>query len=482
MVEKLDYVPKSQRKKILLLCDDIRMHSGIGGMGREIVIGTSHHYNWVNIGAGINHPDVGKVLDLSEDVNKHAGINDSYVKIVPNNGYGSPDLLRQIMNLEKPDALFIFTDPRYWIWLFEIEREVRTRIPIFYLNIWDNFPAPMYNRPYYESVDLLMAISKQTKLINELVLGEEKNNKVLTYVPHGVNENHFYPIAKDHPEHKQLVNFKKRVLPDEKADFVVFYNSRNIRRKCTSALILAYKLFCDKIGKENAKKCSLIMHTELIHEAGTDLGAVCDSLCDPSYINISFSTGKLSVSEMNMLYNISDVTTLISANEGWGLSLTESMMAGKMIIANVTGGMQDQLRFEDDNKTWYEPTADIPSNHRKTYTKCGEWAVPVFPSSRILIGSPLTPYIFEDHANPEDVADALLTVYNLSKSERKARGLKGREWVLSEESGMSSTNMAKNIIKSIELGFNNFKPRKPYELIKVKEVSSKLVPHKLTDY
>ena len=64
---KEGYLPKEQRKKILFLCDDIRMHSGIATMAREIVLGTCHKYNWVNLGAAINHPEKGKRIDLSQD-------------------------------------------------------------------------------------------------------------------------------------------------------------------------------------------------------------------------------------------------------------------------------------------------------------------------------------------------------------------------------------------------------------------------------
>ena len=128
-------IKQAKRKKILLLADDIRMHSGVAGMAREIVVGTAHKYKWFNIGAAINHPERGKILDISSDVNKQAGIEDSWVRILPNNGYGDPMLVRQIINTEKPDAIFIFTDPRYWVWLFEMEREIRTKIPIFWYNI-----------------------------------------------------------------------------------------------------------------------------------------------------------------------------------------------------------------------------------------------------------------------------------------------------------------------------------------------------------
>jgi hypothetical protein len=88
MKEKFRYVKKEDRKKVLLLCDDIRMHSGIATMAREIVIGTSHHFNWVNLGAAINHPEIGKAFDISAEINKLNGIEDADVKVIPNNGMG----------------------------------------------------------------------------------------------------------------------------------------------------------------------------------------------------------------------------------------------------------------------------------------------------------------------------------------------------------------------------------------------------------
>ena len=130
---KEGYIPQAQRKKILLLCDDIRMTSGISTMAREIVIGTSHRFNWVNVGGAITHPDKGKRFDLNDDTNKNAGIPDASVYLYPVDGYGSPELIRQMIEMEKPDALMMFTDPRYWIWLFQMEQEIRKQIPIIYV-------------------------------------------------------------------------------------------------------------------------------------------------------------------------------------------------------------------------------------------------------------------------------------------------------------------------------------------------------------
>jgi hypothetical protein len=474
------YIPKDQRKKILFLCDDIRMTSGISTIARELVIGTSHRFNWINIGGAIQHPDNGKRLDISEDTNKIMGIPDASVFIYPINGYGSPELIRQMMDIEKPDAIMFFTDPRYWTWLFQMENEIRKKVPMIYLNIWDDLPAPLYNKSYYESCDTLMAISKQTLNINRLVLGDKAADKILRYIPHGINEKIFFPINEFMVQDYQALEAKKKaVFGDNIPEFVVFYNARNIRRKCTSDLIAAYSIFCEKIGKEKAKKCALLMHTQVRDDNGTDLDAVKDLLCDPEYVRVVFHDARVAANEVNWLYNMSDVTALISSNEGWGLSLTESLMAGKMIIGNVTGGMQDQMRFEDENGKWIDFDENFCSNHFGTYKKHGDWVIPVYPSNLSIVGSIPTPYIFDDRCDIRDVAKAIEEVYNLGPEERQQRGTNGRKWVESEESMMSASKMSENVIDCIEETFSKFKPRKSFELIKIDKLPRKKITHKL---
>lgn len=174
-MNKEGYIPKEQRKKILLICDDIRAFSGVASIAREMVINTAHHLNWICLGGSIKHPEAGKRLDLSTATNENAGLIDSSVVMYPVDGYGSADLLRQIIKLEKPDAIMLVTDPRYFIWLFQIEAEIRKTIPITYLEIWDSpTPYPLFNSSYYESCDLLMGISKQTVNINKVVLDYAK--------------------------------------------------------------------------------------------------------------------------------------------------------------------------------------------------------------------------------------------------------------------------------------------------------------------
>ena len=474
------YIEKDKRKKILLLSDDLRMHSGVATMSREIVLGTAHRYKWFQLGAALKHPEIGKIVDVSDDINKTIGIKDADVKVMPNEGYGNSMQIRMLLENEKPDAIFIFTDPRYWVWLFEIEREIRNKIPIVWLNIWDDYPAPMYNRDFYNSVDCLMGISKQTVNINKLVLGEDAGSKVITYVPHGINDKVFYPINKDHELYPKLQEFKKQTVKKDGIEFLVYFNSRNIHRKRPGDVILAFKHFCHKLGPDAAKKVGLIMHTEISNPHGTDLKAVKEALYPDG--NIFFSTAKLDSNQMNFMYNICDVTMLITSNEGWGLSLTESLMTGTMIIPNVTGGMQDQCRFVNEKGEWIDFDADFPSNHRGTYKEHGEWAVPVYPSNISLAGSPATPYIYDDRCDPVDVADALLKVYDLSDEERERRGLEGHKWVCSDEAQMTADNMCKNIIKSIDKTFEVFEPRPTYEVFRADKPRSKEITHALTGY
>ena len=472
-------IPKDKRKKILLICDDVRVHSGVATVAKEIVCGTAHHFNWVQIAGAIKHPDKGKRLDLSPSTDKEVGITDSYVMLYPTDGYGDSALLREIINIEKPDAILLFTDPRYFTYIFNMEHEIRKTIPIAYLNIWDDYPAPMYNKPYYEACDLLMGISKQTVNINKIVLEECSKNKIFKYVPHGKNPDIYFPLTE---ETEDFINFKKELFNGDDPEFVLLFNSRNIRRKQIPDTILAFRAFLDSLPKEEALKCRLVLKTEMVTDAGTDLDKVREYLLGEDYLNTCIILeNKFSEQQLNYLYNIADVQILLTSNEGWGLTITEAMLAGTPYIANVTGGMQDQMRFVDNKGKWFEPDTDIPSNHRGTYKEHGEWAFPVYPTSRSIQGSPSTPYIFDDRCKWEDACDRIKEVYALSSEERKSRGLKGREWALSNEAGFTSDHQSNRVIEAFNELFETWEPREKYELINANESKGNFLTHKI-DY
>ena len=471
---KKGYIPPEERKKILLLCDDIRLHSGIGTMAKEIVLNTAHHFNWVNLGAAIKHPEQGKAFDLSENVNAQLGISDSSVKVIPWDGYGNAQIVRQLLEQEKPDAIMHFTDPRYWTWLYQMEKEIRTKIPMIFYTIWDDLPYPMYNRDFYRSDDMLLCISKQTKnLVKNVLKDYPKEDWQIQYVPHGIDENKFFPVTND----LEFEVFKEKFFEGKEYDFVVFWNNRNIRRKNPGDVITAWKIFTDQLTLEQAERCLLIMHTDKVDQNGTDLPAVIEHMCDPKRNKVKFTEGKCSEKGLNYYYNLADAQFMMTDNEGWGLSLTEGIMAGNMAIAPVQGGMQDQMRFEDENGDWIDFTSEFPTNSNGQYKNHGKWAIPMWGKTRSLKGSPATPYIYATQVDVEDAGLALLKCYRLGRKEIQKRGLEGRKWLLSEESRMTAKGMGQNFIDNINVLFEKWEPVSRFSIEKVEDKLSSYNPN-----
>jgi len=412
------------------------------------------------------------------------GISDSDIKLVPCDGYGTPELIRDVIKNESPDVLMMMTDPRYFVHLFMMEHEIRSgsingkAIPISYLEIWDSPPGPLYNREFYRSADALMAISKQTEILNKVVLKGYEEDKLIKYVPHGINHNHFRPLSKTDDK---LSALKKELFGDKEYDFVLFFNSRNIRRKQIPDTMLSFKTFLDKLPKVQADKCVFVLHTQPVDDNGTDLYAVREAIFGERQEQVIFDGSISSIERMNLLYNLADATILLTSNEGWGLSLTESLMSSTMIIANVTGGMQDQMRFEDRTGKWIEFDENFTSNHQGRYKKCGEWAIPVFPTNISIQGSVPTPYISDDRCSYKDAANAIFEVYHMTPEERDRRGLKGREWLLSDEAKMTADTMAANVIDVIDQLLERFKPRPKYKILKVEDRKLKYLPNFLSE-
>ena len=461
------------KKKILLLSDDLRMSSGVGTMSREFVLGTLKHYDWVQVGGAIKHPDEGKIIDMNESVRKDTGIKDAYLKIYPVSGYGSPDVIRQVTQMENGiDAILHYTDPRFWGWLYQMEHELRRTTPIFYYNIWDDLPYPRWNEPFYESCDLIMNISKQTvNIVDNVCQIKPRTDWDNTYIPHGINENNFYPIDSSHKEWGDLLKFKRSVTNGKDYKYIVFWNNRNIRRKLPGDVIMAYKQFCDQLPKEEAEKCALIMHTQPRDENGTDLPEVVKQVC-PDY-DVIFSHKKLNDKELCYLYNIADVTINMASNEGFGLGTCEALMCGTPISVNVTGGLQDQcgFRYKDEfitykDYSWIHSLHDDKKWKNNEDLTHGEWVKPVWPSNRSLQGSIPTPYIYDDRPRSEDFGDALKEWYDMGDDERKRCGKLGHEFVMSDDASMSATAMSNLFIEHMDTAFEKWTPRKRFTMFK----------------
>jgi hypothetical protein len=86
-----------------------------------------------------------------------------------------------------------------------------------------------------------------------------------------------------------------------------------------------------------------------------------------------------------------------------------------------------------------------------------------------MTGSVPTPYIIDDKIDIQDLANAMRYWYDIPKEERKKMGMKGHEFFMTPEHGYNAKRMCDTLIEGMEGAFENWKPRKRFDLFKIKE-------------
>lgn len=380
----------SSKYKVLMLSDHALSTSGVGCQSRFLIEGLikKGHWSFRQFGAAIKHTDYDVVQ-----------VNPDFI-IKPIDGFGNREMILQTLAVEKPDVLLIFTDPRFFIWLYEMEDEIRNICPIAYWHVWDNYPYPEFNSPLYEATDLINCHSHLT-----YTMVSEKFPEKTNFIPHALPQNMFFPI----PDSEIKAQRNQLLGPDKQDNFVLFWVNRNARRKRPSDLLWAWKIFIDRIKAEGKSDASLLLHTDPGDPEGPALIPVAENLgvIDTCF----FSTQRIEFEKMNVLHNISDACINISYAEGFGLATLESMQVGNPIIAVKTGGLTRQVvDHRDGSENGIALDVDLKS----------------------MVGSQAVPYIYEDYASPEKIADAIYKMYSMGPEERKALGKKARDYVLSE--------------------------------------------------
>ena len=377
--------------KVLMLSDHALSTSGVGTQSRHLINGLLKKDTWSfrQFGAAVKHDNYDTVK-----------ISDDFI-IKPIDGFGSKELMRMAIATEKPDVIFLFTDPRFYYWLFEMEDEIHQTCPIVYWHVWDNKPYPEFNDPFYEATDLINCHSHHTYS----QISERWPNKTF-FVPHALPEDIFFPLPK-----QEKLRQKIKILGDERRDhFVLFWMNRNARRKRPNDLLYSFKLFLDELyEKEGHKKATLLMHTDPNDREGPNLFAVTEMLGIKN--NVVFSNQRVDFQTINVLHNVSDVCINVSYAEGFGLSTLEAMQAGNPIIAPKTGG---QTRQVVNAYTGEENGVALPIE------------------MQTLVGSQTVPYIFEDMVSNETISKAISKMYFMGPDARNALGTKAREYALSE--------------------------------------------------
>jgi len=414
--------------KILTLSDHPMSPSGVGTQTKyfiEALLKTGK-FQFVCLGGAVKHEDY--------RIQKISPYEDDWV-VIPVDGYGDHQKIRSIIRNEKPDILWFMTDPRFYEWLWFMENEIRPNIPMVYYHVWDNHPAPLYNRQFYLSTDVVVSISKVTHEVVAEAAPEVKN----IYHPHAVDSEVFKPYTDE-----QIEQIRKTSFPNEKEDRVVFFwNNRNARRKQSGSLVFWFDEWASRVGRD---KVRLIMHTDPNDSHGQPLQHIIEHLGPDGTIMIS--SNKVPPKTLADMYNMADCTINISDAEGFGLATLESLSCGTPILVNMTGGLKEQVT---DGKEWF-----------------GEG---IRPASRAIIGSQQVPYIFEDRISKKDFHKALDRIYEMSKLERKQLGLRGRKHVEKNYSFESYCQGWVDIMTNVAKEYGSWESRNDYVPWELKELT-----------
>lgn len=410
-----------------MLCDHPLHPSGVGIQSKLLIDGLvqTGKYSFRVLGGAIKHADY-NTIKVNEDF---------YVK--PVDGFGSKDMVREILVTEQPDAIIIFTDPRQFVWLWEMEDEIKQFCPILYWHVWDNDPYPAFNTVWYDSTEAINCLSYKTySLLRDNYHGKSKVN----YIPHAFPKTMFFEIT----DQRFLEQSKQNHFQDRKDWFKVLWVARNATRKCPSDVLLSWKFFLDKLEeKYGHRNALLVMHTDPTDIEGPNLFEVSEVLGLKE--KVWFSPARIGHEEMNLLYNMCDVVISLSREEGFGLPTLQGLQVGKPIVALATGGMTRQV---------------------KDYRTGDEYGVCLTPVERNLIGSQAVPYIFSDVASKHQASEGLLKIYEMTPDELKLLTTKAKEYVDHE---FNYDNMIASWDKSIEQTLEKWETDKPaqWDLIEV---------------
>ena len=415
----------SKKIKILTISDHPLMPSGVATQTKYFIEGLlkTGKYKVISLGGAIKHQNYQPVRTEEWGENW---------TIYPVDNFGDPNIIRSVLRSEKPDILWFMTDPRFYTWLWGMANEIRALVPMVYYHVWDNYPYPTYNKPFYDSNDTIVAISKVTEDIVRTVSPDIECH----YLPHAIDPKLFFPMQEE-----EILRTRKAHFPNMKDDaMVLFWNSRNARRKQPGAIIWWFKEFLDKVGHD---KAVLLMHTNPKDPNGPDLEAILKELKLDNG-SVLFSNQATPPEHLRLMYNMADVT--ISA-EGFGLSTLESLNCGTPIIVPRTGGLQEQVTDGVDT-----------------------FGVMIEPASQSIIGSQEVPFIYEDRIAGKDFIAALESILTLSRAERKALGSKGRAHALKNYGFESYQKGWDGILTKVYEERGSWENRKKYSRWTLKEV------------
>ena len=265
------------------------------------------------------------------------------------------DIFCDVIERVNPDLLFIYNDI---IVISRIINDINNR------KIIKSFKTCIYlDLVYeYEKIDLINHVNNfadhifvfsqcwKTHLMH-IGIDERK----LFVLPHGINQNEFYPI-----ENVRSNNYFE-FGPD---DFVVLNSNRNSYRKAIDITIEAFAIFLKKNEFNPKIKLFLNLNMNASEYNITDLIKVIALKLDIDYNllvnNHMFIRNRqtyLSDAELNILYNTCDIGLNTCIGEGFGMCNLEHGAIGKPQVISNVGGLVDI--FANDYATLINPVAEF---------------------------------------------------------------------------------------------------------------------------
>lgn len=314
--------PTQQKKlKILYYGDSPTVATGFGTVASNILLGLYATGKYDIDIFGVNHwgdpkEPYTKIFNIYP-----AGMNNE------RDPYGRKKFMEMVKHMEF-DILFFLQDSFILQFLTECIPQLKADGKKFVSLCY--YPCDSIIKPSWAkavtSVDIPVAYTQFAKDATLKALGNNKLEKDIRIIYHGVNHKDFYP--RQDPE---AVEFRKRYFGPQADKFIFINLNRNQQRKDIPRFIRAYKQV--KNTHENT--------LAYCHMAQRDQGWRLDKVCD--VLDLSLKTDVIfpqnfnvnqgyPVPVVNLLYNSCDCVVSTALGEGFGLSWIEGMAAKKPVI------------------------------------------------------------------------------------------------------------------------------------------------------
>ena len=238
--------------------------------------------------------------------------------------YGVERLVN-MLNSDPYDFVFILNDA--WVisyYLDAIKKHVKKELP----KIVVYFPvdSEYHLRHWYRDFDIVSKCFTYTEF-GKRVVNEAIPEMEVGIIPHGINSDDFFKLSMGKAEARiKLFGPQIAKVGNPEDLFIVLNANRNQPRKKLDITIEGFKIF----AQDKPETVKLYMHSGM-QDASIGISTIAlRHKIDHRVIITSLNRGvqNVSVSKLNLIYNVCDVGINTSMGEGWGLTNMEHAITG----------------------------------------------------------------------------------------------------------------------------------------------------------